>query len=238
MSQDNVLNRLVGIIESMVKLPAGSIDVEADFAELGINSLIVMELIESIAAEFEVTLTPAQFTDVSTVSELAELLGRLKKGASGEAAAQAGDSLDVLKFISQKYAVDLSSRELGSVDEMVDALVADHSEDLMRHYGMESEEGSGGAVRFHDIAIVGMSCRLPDASDAKSPHRDGSGRIICRTLRVPGRLSRSGVLSSTTSIVLTRASSTFPCTRQGQWTRSSGCCCRKRTGRSKTPAST
>jgi polyketide synthase PksN len=168
MSQDNVLNRLVGIIESMVKLPAGSIDVEADFAELGINSLIVMELIESIAAEFEVTLTPAQFTDVSTVSELAELLGRLKKGASGEAAAQAGDSLDVLKFISQKYAVDLSSRELGSVDEMVDALVADHSEDLMRHYGMESEEGSGGAVRFHDIAIVGMSCRLPDASDARA----------------------------------------------------------------------
>lgn len=174
MSNVNVLNRLISIIETTLKFPADKIDIDAHFESLGINSLIMMELIENIDQHFETTLTPALFADVSTVSELADLL----EGLMGEAVqhqpapvaapAYADPTQDVLGYFSEKYAVDLSNRAFGSVDDMVDALVADHSGDLLQHYGIGSAEEYRAPARALDIAIIGISCRLPDAPDART----------------------------------------------------------------------
>jgi len=164
-SKVKVLDRLVGIIEFTLKLPASKVDIDADFASLGINSLIVMELIENIDREFQVTLNPALFGDVSTLSELAGLL----EGMVGDAVQVPLDAArDLMGYISQKYAVDFSQRQFGSVDEIVDALVADHSDDLLRYYGLSHSESACAPAQAHDIAIVGMSCRLPDASDIRT----------------------------------------------------------------------
>jgi 3-oxoacyl-(acyl-carrier-protein) synthase/thioesterase domain-containing protein/acyl carrier protein len=181
-SKPTALNRLLAIIEATLKLPPDRTDVDADLESLGINSLIMMELMEAIDREFSVALTPALLADVATLSDLAALLDRLAAGRDGEppaAAAAAQPAPDLLGYIQRRYAVDLSGRGLGSADELAQALVAEHAEDLLRHYGDELRgDGPGGdaphapaprsAAGGGDIAIVGLSCRLPDAPHARA----------------------------------------------------------------------
>ncbi|HEX8611491.1 MAG TPA: beta-ketoacyl synthase N-terminal-like domain-containing protein [Telluria sp.] len=161
MSNANVLNRLISIVEATLKLPADKIDIDVHLETMGINSLIMMELIENIDAEFGLALTPALFVDVETLSDLASVVDGLLPRAQAAAP-------DMLGFINQKYAVDLSHLGLASVDAMVDALVADHTVDLLRHYGIGMEDAPAAPARSQDVAIVGISCRLPDAPDARA----------------------------------------------------------------------
>jgi polyketide synthase PksN len=168
-SKLNVLDRLVRIVESMLKLPSAKVDVEAHLESLGINSLITMELISHIEGEFGVALTPAMFADVETLADLAAVLERAQAPATaglqaaGPSAAAA--SPDVLGYVRSRFAVDLSGRSFGSLDEIADTLVAEHTDALLRRYG--SEVGNDTPSRRGDIAIVGLSCRLPDAPDAR-----------------------------------------------------------------------
>lgn len=98
----------------------------------------------------------------------------------------------LLRLIRQRYAIDLTDREFESVDAVVEELLADHSSALMRHFAIPGEQGmhqpathqpimqqavipdanaaivtaaTGPARQGFDIAIVGMSCRFPDAAD-------------------------------------------------------------------------
>jgi 3-oxoacyl-(acyl-carrier-protein) synthase/thioesterase domain-containing protein/acyl carrier protein len=167
MSDAKVLNRLIGIIEATLKLPADKIDIDVHLETMGINSLIMMELIENIDAEFGLALTPALFVDVETLSDLAGLVEGMLARAEG--------APDMLGFINQTYAVDLSHLGLDSVDAMADALLAEHTGDLLRHYGLglaEAPDAPDAPARAADagmaVAIVGLSCRLPDAPDARA----------------------------------------------------------------------
>ncbi|RSZ60406.1 hypothetical protein HF313_20060 [Massilia atriviolacea] len=154
------MNRLISIIEATLKLPAEKIDIDVHLETMGINSLIMMELIENIDAEFGIALTPALFVDVETLSDLAGLVDRQLPRADA--------APDMLGFINQTYAVDLSHMGLASVDAMADALLADHTSDLLRHYGIGLADAPAAPARSQDVAIVGISCRLPDAPDARA----------------------------------------------------------------------
>ena len=57
----DVLADVIRLIESTLKVPADQIDIDANLESFGVNSLIVMELMENIEKEFDITLTPAQF---------------------------------------------------------------------------------------------------------------------------------------------------------------------------------
>lgn len=164
MSDAKVLHRLTGIIEATLKLPADKIDTDVHLETMGINSLIMMELIENIDAEFGLALTPALFVDVETLSDLAALVDGLLPRA------QPAPAPDMLGFINQTYAVDLSHLQLDSVDAMADALLAEHTSDLLRHYGIGAPvaEAPPAPLRSQDVAIVGLSCRLADAPDARA----------------------------------------------------------------------
>lgn len=161
-SQPSALSRLIQTVEATLKLPADKIDVDAHFESLGINSLILMELIANLDHEFDVTLTPAMFADVSTMSELAALLETLVPQTAADLPA------DMFEYVKQKYGVDLSQRKLESIDEIVAALVAERSGDLIDPAADASASSPSGSPSTGDIAIVGVSCRLPDAVDARS----------------------------------------------------------------------
>ncbi|NJL18284.1 MAG: hypothetical protein HC938_15080, partial [Nitrospira sp.] len=86
----------------------------------------------------------------------------------------------VRAYICQKYSIDSSAIRFGSISEIVDYLVSNHYQELRRYYGGSPESRASAAepqrlvanaerveesdpASGHDIAIVGISCRFPDA---------------------------------------------------------------------------
>lgn len=193
-TERDILGEVLQLIEATLKVPADKVDIDANFETFGINSLIVMELMENIEKVFEVALTPALFSNVDTVRGLTELVEKLlRKGgaaaapAAAPAPAPAATPLvaaaprsasaqephrQLLDYIAGKYAVDLSYRDFDSVDDIVDTLVYRHGGTLMRYYGV-ADDGSAvmsaaPAKAAPLVAIVGISCRLPDAPDHRA----------------------------------------------------------------------
>lgn len=190
---DDVLADVLRLIESTLKVPSDEVDIDASLESFGINSLIVMELMENIEKEFDLTLTPAQFSNIDTVRGMVGLIeGLLEKGNSGSTASPpvtahapgpaaatgsasptaTATSPALLDFVKLKYSVDLSARAYSSLEDLADSLIATHASDLLSYYGI----GAAGASlatpgqRSTDsglVAIVGLSCRLPGAPD---PH--------------------------------------------------------------------
>lgn len=178
----DVLAEVIRLIESTLKVPADQVDIDANLESFGVNSLIVMELMENIEKEFDVTLTPAQFSNIDTVRGLTGLLESLLEEkapktaaapaaatmpmANGPGAPVGGAFAPVLEHVARTFAVDLGGRQYASLDQIVDTLLIDHGDALLRHYGLEGSEG--GQARRPMVAIVGMSCRLPDAPDPQA----------------------------------------------------------------------
>ncbi len=70
----NVLQEIITIFETTLRLPAGKLDPDANFEDFGIDSIISMELINKISRKFNITLSPSKFVNVNTTQELADLL--------------------------------------------------------------------------------------------------------------------------------------------------------------------
>ncbi|MBG6133704.1 polyketide synthase PksJ [Aquimarina sp. EL_43] len=70
----NVLQEIITIFETTLRLPAGKLDPNANFEDFGIDSIISMELINKISRKFNITLSPSKFVNVNTTQELADLL--------------------------------------------------------------------------------------------------------------------------------------------------------------------
>src|SRR5690606_22094288 len=89
--------------------------------------------------------------------------------SNGSAEAEAIDTESLLAFVKDKYSIDPGPGRFSTLDELVDALVANNLEPLLAHYdlieGNEPDSGVSHASPENDIAIVGIGCRFPDASD-------------------------------------------------------------------------
>lgn len=192
----DVLAEVLRLIESTLKVPADQVDVDASLESFGVNSLIVMELMENIEKEFDLNLTPAQFSNVETVRDLTGLVESLlvektpapvataaiatqpatAAAPAGLASApgRGGEFQPVIDYVARKYAVDLAYRDYASVDQIVDTLLYSHTDALLRHYGIPvagdgvSAHSASAPVRRPLVAIIGMSCRLPDAPDPRA----------------------------------------------------------------------
>jgi 3-oxoacyl-(acyl-carrier-protein) synthase/thioesterase domain-containing protein/acyl carrier protein len=60
------------VVENTLKIPSGKLDVDASFESFGLDSIIAMELLTNLSKKFKISITPAQFTDVNNVRELAD----------------------------------------------------------------------------------------------------------------------------------------------------------------------
>lgn len=198
-AESDVLGKVLKIMESTLKVASEQLDIDANLESFGVNSLIVMEIMENIENEFDVTLTPAQFSNIDNISGLVGLLESLSeksedsKGKITEAvvieesvsndprgisSAQQDSSIstliidldnrpfqNVLNYIYEKYGFDLSYRNFDSLDSIVDELILKYPDDLMQFYSRSGQAGNltTGSKIAPTVAIVGISCNLPDA---------------------------------------------------------------------------
>lgn len=175
------LDRLTGIVAATLRLPPGKVDVDVEMTRLGIDSIIAMELIDAIGRAFPVSISPAQFAAIATLRELAQQVhaeaqampqpsGGTQAAVSAISPASAPVTTPtetMLDFVHRTYSIDLSGGSFGSIDELADALVAGHADELLRHYGLPAP-ALAHASSADGIAIVGLGCRLPDAPDARA----------------------------------------------------------------------
>lgn len=187
----DVLRDVRGIVESTIKLSADRLDIDAEFPDLGIDSIIAMELMENLSRHFAIAFTPAQFLNVNTVRELAsfiedhyevgsvatdgaESLVDTALSPAGELPLREADNddtslHDLLETVKTKYAIDLTGGDWRSIDEIVDEMVSNHLEQLVHRVDIDDvlpsprETASPSPAASRDVAIVGLSCRFPDA---------------------------------------------------------------------------
>lgn len=77
MAASNVLTQVKNIVSKTLKIALEKLDVEADFDSFGIDSIIAMELMSNLSKGMNISITPAQFTEVNTIKELAEAIEEL-----------------------------------------------------------------------------------------------------------------------------------------------------------------
>lgn len=88
---------------------------------------------------------------------------------------------ELLHYINQKYNIDLLGHSFRSVDDIVDTLLTQYTDDLIKYYdtiqnGSNKQEEVISATdatakktdQSYDVAIVGLSCNFPDAPNAES----------------------------------------------------------------------
>ena len=74
-TKDNtVLQTVISVVESTLRLPSGKLEADANFEDIGMDSIISMELIRNISRNFSISMSPSKLTNVSTVRELADLV--------------------------------------------------------------------------------------------------------------------------------------------------------------------
>jgi acyl transferase domain-containing protein len=70
-AESKVLTQVKNIVSKTLKISLEKLDVDADFDNFGIDSIIAMELMSNLSKEMQISITPAQFTEVNTIKELA-----------------------------------------------------------------------------------------------------------------------------------------------------------------------
>ncbi|MBL6449571.1 hypothetical protein JMN32_24880 [Fulvivirga sp. 29W222] len=88
----SVLQEITNIFETTLRLPAGKLDVNANFEDFGIDSIISMELINKISKKYNITLAPSKFVNVSNIQELADLLEEEIYGEDADSAASVNEA--------------------------------------------------------------------------------------------------------------------------------------------------
>ncbi|BAV98092.1 beta-ketoacyl synthase N-terminal-like domain-containing protein [Lysobacter enzymogenes] len=174
----DVLGQVRRIVQDTIKISAERLDLDAEFVELGIDSIIAMELMEGLSRHFAINFTPAQFLNVATVRELAAYIEGLAPAAAAaapaveaprvaETAAPADPLRALLDSVKQRHAIDLTGRRFDTLDQIVDEMVEHHLDHwlprLPEHTAQPAAHSAAGA---DEVAIVGLSCRFPDAPDA------------------------------------------------------------------------
>jgi 3-oxoacyl-(acyl-carrier-protein) synthase/thioesterase domain-containing protein/acyl carrier protein len=191
----SVLGDVRAIVEATIKISRDRLDIDAEFADLGIDSIIAMELMENLSRHFGISFTPAQFLNVNTVRELGSYIEdnfEIERGQTSPATplhplaaslsadqqpapAQEDDASfrELLDSVKRKYAIDLTGKEWSSIDQIVDEIVSSNLEQAMHRFDIggefdHDEPATPLRVPSRDVAIVGISCRFPDAASPEA----------------------------------------------------------------------
>lgn len=168
------LKEVIGVVQTTLKLPSDDLDVDAGLETFGVDSINAMELMENLSNTFAMSVTPTEFVEVDSIREIATLvedtLLNEEQAKAETPAVQAvanevsADLAPTLNYLTQRYGVSLDNQNYHSVEDAVSDMVSNHAGQLVKHFGLNGAGGVG--ANQQDIAIVGISCRLPDANDA------------------------------------------------------------------------
>lgn len=172
----DILKEVVKVVQTTLKLPSDDLDVDAGLETFGVDSINAMELMENLSKTFAMSVTPTEFVEVDTIREIATLVedSLVSEEAEVEVTAAApapGVADNVLKpavsYLNQRYGIALDVNKYKGVEDAVSDMVGNHAPQLLRHFGLDGST-TGAGVQNRDIAIVGISCRLPDADNAQA----------------------------------------------------------------------
>lgn len=151
--------QLVSILSEQLKLPTKAMDVHAPFLDFGIDSIIAVDLVQTLEQRLSVSLRPTLFFEYGSIEELAGALVEQFNVAPPQLDKQAEvpDALQELIFEPKQ-----------------NRLEQDNSKDISQR-ASQSEKNKKAAASFSDdsssieetdtsaIAVIGMAGRFPDA---------------------------------------------------------------------------
>ncbi|WP_444944873.1 SDR family NAD(P)-dependent oxidoreductase [Microbulbifer sp. ZKSA006] len=136
------------LIASKLSCPCESIDVDSGYYELGLSSVTLMEVVQSIEREFSVALSPILLFEYGNIAVLAEYL---------------------YGFFEKEGIEFNRTNPLHPSDTVTDDRVSDDKEKDTHHSFSEGSVETESAVRSidpdneNDIAVIGMAGRYPEA---------------------------------------------------------------------------
>ncbi|MEU7693427.1 type I polyketide synthase [Microbispora hainanensis] len=160
---------LVELFARNVGLPAGDLDPTVDFAELGVESVMLGELLQQIEEHLGRRLEPSVLLDHSTLERLAAYLARFAPEPGPDADSESGSGA-----VPEPGA--LGEPGLASPQEPGPGALAEPGSGSMPAAGpvtvMERAVPSADAGRDDatagKIAVIGMACRFPGAPDVET----------------------------------------------------------------------
>ena len=85
---DELIQRVIKIIAATKRIPPGSVTIDSDFAQLGIDSMDAVEILFALENEFDVSIPDNEVRSVRGIRQMCEGVDRLlaAKAAAGKTA--------------------------------------------------------------------------------------------------------------------------------------------------------
>ncbi|WP_455872390.1 beta-ketoacyl synthase N-terminal-like domain-containing protein [Serratia proteamaculans] len=136
---------LQSLFESELKLQSGQLDVQTSFADYGVDSILLTQILQRLKRELDLKLAPSILLEYSTLAALSAWLQE--------------NHPDV---IAAKLSVVTHSRQTVEIPIKQTALPMVKSE---QKKVSKSRDNASRRLSTERIAVVGMSCRFPGASN-------------------------------------------------------------------------
>lgn len=107
----DVLTQVKKIVSKTLKISLEKLDVDDDFDNFGMDSIIAMELMSNLSKEMNISITPAQFTEVSTIKELASSIEQVANANKNPVVEAPVVNIEKEKEIPQKQ-VNIEAKQI------------------------------------------------------------------------------------------------------------------------------
>ena len=191
--ESDVLRDIVNNVESILKLPSDQIDVSAPLDSIGLDSIISMELAANLTKKYQVVISPVDIANMKTLVDLSKVIEKGIEKPGDSLSTHESELTDKItheefsveqwcSFAKSQYGIEInpSHTQYKNTNEFITEFVAKNEKDLIHHYGLDSDamgitshqeprfeivDNKRDVIKNSDIAIIGISCKLPGANN-------------------------------------------------------------------------
>ncbi|MCX4185477.1 SDR family NAD(P)-dependent oxidoreductase [Bacillus amyloliquefaciens] len=135
-----IIRKLMEIFSAELKIPYGNLDQDTSFADYGVDSILLVQLVKKAEDAFQIKIEPSAFLEYPSFSQLGVYLNEL--------------------FASEGISPQIDSENI-EVRKKEQHINQNASE--VRDSGSQIQQTS-----LNQIAIIGMGCEFPDAPDTET----------------------------------------------------------------------
>jgi polyketide synthase PksN len=143
--QKKVENDLLALCSELLKVNEPDLEIETEFGEYGVDSIMMMTMLNRIEAKYGESIEPNAIAEYSTIKHLAEYL--------------------IAQHIV-KPEIKTKVKQVVNDDTMITSELSKTSKKFFRHKPRFVQPSSEPGV--FKIAVIGMACRFPGASSPES----------------------------------------------------------------------
>jgi acyl transferase domain-containing protein len=149
----SLINYLKEVLAEVLHTDSSQIDRDKPFVDLGLDSILSLEFVKKLNGEFELDIKVSRLYDYPTLNELAEHLERL--GVTNKLEKESLENTN-----EKESQIDLNPKQEGE-ENTEQAQVTSQFDNNVVIDGNKDKSAK-------DIAIIGVSARLPDSKDISS----------------------------------------------------------------------